>query len=65
MYNEEWAEYYIYLEELRQSGVTNMFGAVPYLNSEFPYMQNAREVLMSWMGNYQKLVDDGIIVRSD
>ena len=27
MINEEWIEYYVYLEELRQSGVTNMFGA--------------------------------------
>ena len=26
MINEEWIEYYVYLEELRQSGVTNMFG---------------------------------------
>jgi predicted RNA-binding protein with PIN domain len=65
MYNEEWTEYYVYLEELRQSGVTNMFGAVPYLTSEFPHIESARKVLMSWMSNYEKLVDDGIIVRSD
>lgn len=24
-----------YLDELRESGVTNMFGAVPYLQEEF------------------------------
>lgn len=31
MINEEWTEYYVFLEVLRQSGVTNMFGATPYL----------------------------------
>jgi hypothetical protein len=28
-------EYFEYLEELRQSGVTNMFGASSYLMREF------------------------------
>ena len=52
MYKKKWTEYYVYLEDLRQSGITNMFGAVPYLSSEFPDIGNAREVLMSWMNNY-------------
>ena len=30
MIKEEWYEYYVYLEELRQSGETNMLGASPY-----------------------------------
>jgi len=34
MINEEWIEYYVYLEELRQSGETNMFGATPYLRED-------------------------------
>lgn len=29
-------EYFTYLEELRHSGITNMYGAVPYLQRAFP-----------------------------
>ncbi len=29
-------EYFDYLEELRQSGTTNMWGAAPYLRKAFP-----------------------------
>ncbi len=63
MYKEAWAEYYVYLENLRRSGIVNMFGAVPYLNEYYPDIENASEVLMSWMNNYDKLIDDGIISR--
>ena len=50
----EMQEYYSYLEELRKSGVTNMFGAGPYLQEEFGLdKRTAREVLMSWMGSYR------------
>ena len=27
--------YWIYLENLRRSGITNMFGAAPYLQNDF------------------------------
>jgi hypothetical protein len=50
----EMQEYYDYLVELRDSGVTNMFGAGPYLQEAFGLdKRTAREVLMSWMGSYR------------
>ena len=39
-----------YLNTLRRSGATNMFGASPYLMNEFGLsMVEARKVLMEWM----------------
>lgn len=47
---EEKAGMFEYLEELRLSGVTNMFGAAPYLMEEFDLTHgNARKVLVAWM----------------
>lgn len=46
-------EYWIYLENLRRSGVTNMFGAAPYLAEEFDLdMAEAKKILVEWMKNY-------------
>ena len=45
--------YWIYLEELRRSGVTNMYGAGPYLANAFGISsRRAREILADWMRNY-------------
>jgi len=64
MIKEEWNEYYVYLEDLRQSGVTNMFGAGPYLQKAYGLNpREAREVLGSWMDNYNELLEKGIISR--
>lgn len=64
MIKEEWYEYYVYLEDLRQSGVTNMFGAAPYLQEEFGLSKKeAREILGNWMTNYEKLLEKEIILR--
>lgn len=53
---EEWAKYYNYLEDLRQSGVTNMFGAVPFLTSDFNIDKElATKILSNWMHNYSAL----------
>jgi len=43
--------YFVYLDALRESGVTNMFGAVPYLTEEFPELSKnqARTILSNWM----------------
>lgn len=43
-----------YLNELRDSGETNMFGATPYLMEEFPELskEEARAVLKEWMGSF-------------
>ena len=41
---------FTYLNRLRESGRTNMFGAVPYLMDEFDIERDeAREVLLDWM----------------
>ena len=46
-------KYWIYLENLRRSGVVNMFGAAPYLQDEFGIDKNrAKEILADWMHNY-------------
>lgn len=46
-------KYWIFLEELRKSGVTNMYGAAPYLQDEFGLSRReAREILADWMQNY-------------
>ena len=46
-------EYWIYLENLRKSGVTNMFGATPYLMEEFDLdRKEASKILSDWMHNY-------------
>ena len=44
-------KYYDYLEELRQSGITNMWGATPYLQVAFPSLgdKRAREIHLDWI----------------
>lgn len=45
------SDYFEYLDELRLSGETNMFGAGEYLQREFGLdRREARDVLMKWMG---------------
>lgn len=45
--------YWIYLEKLRRSGVTNMFGAAPYLQKAFNLTRDeASKILADWMRNY-------------
>ena len=39
----ECQKYFDYLEQLRQSGETNMYGAVPYLQEEFPELRYSPE----------------------
>ncbi len=47
---------FTYLEGLRQSGVTNMFGAGPYLEREFGLNRfEAKEVLIDWMKSYERV----------
>lgn len=44
---------WLYLEWLRRTGQTNMFGAVPYLINEFGFGEKeAIEILSDWMQNY-------------
>ena len=48
-------DYYHFLDDLRESGETNMFGAAPYLRREWPDLTQtqARDVLMSWMDQFE------------
>lgn len=46
-------KYWLYLENLRRSGVTNMFGAARYLVAEFGVTSGeAHDILSDWMRNY-------------
>lgn len=49
-------KYFDYLDRLRESGVTNMYGAAPYLQQEFPELSYDRAqavyVLREWMDRH-------------
>lgn len=46
-------KYFIYLDELRKSGVTNMYGAGLYLEDEFKLSEKqAKEILIEWMTTF-------------
>ncbi len=45
----------VYLDELRESGVTNMFGAGSYLQEEFDLDRTAaRKILSYWMQTFEE-----------
>jgi len=54
--NEEMKqEVYEYLNDLRESGVTNMFGATPYLQEEFDFdKEEAMNWLHAWMRDFER-----------
>jgi len=44
----------VFLNELRRSGETNMFGAGPYVERKFGFDRiTARKYVMDWMENFQ------------
>ena len=51
-------KYFSFLEELRENGITNMMGAVPYLQAEFPELATdrarAREILTAWIHSFDE-----------
>lgn len=48
-------EYFEFLDELRESGKTNMFGARPYLMDEFDLNKGeASTVLSEWMRTFSQ-----------
>ena len=50
LYDELRDDVFDYLEELRESGETNMFGAVPYIQEAFQIDKNiARKFLLDWI----------------
>ena len=53
-------EYYIFLNRLRESGATNMFGAAPYLQNTFDLdRKTASNVLTDWMAWVSDNPDNG------
>ena len=54
-------KYWIFLERLRRSGVTNMFKAAPYLMVEFGMSpKDAQAVLVEWMRHYDRADYEGL-----
>lgn len=54
-------KYWIFLENLRRSGITNMFGAAPYIQQVFDVSKHeAKSILLDWMKNYNPDDYDGI-----
>jgi len=53
-------KYSDFLVALRDSGVTNMFGAGPYLQAEFGLdKREAREILANWMRSFGESLSEG------
>lgn len=47
-------EHLYFLDELREEGVTNMWGAAPYIREEYPEMtkEQASKILFYWMQTF-------------
>ena len=45
-----------FLDDLRESGVTNMFGATSYIEDEYPELssQEAKDLLLYWMDSFNE-----------
>ena len=58
-------KYFDYLDRLRASGVTNMFGAASFLRDEFPELQGDRGrskvIVKEWMSRYEKGAPSGAV----
>lgn len=55
-------KYWIFLEKLRRSGKTNMFGAAPFLMYEFGISKSkATKILCEWMDNYNSADYEGMV----
>jgi len=53
-YDEMKADVFEYLEELRESGEINMFGAISYIEETFEISRNmSRTFLVDWMESYK------------
>jgi hypothetical protein len=54
-------DYLSYLDNLRDSGATNMFHAGPYFMQEFPEINRtqAREIILYWMKTHSQWMETG------
>mgnify|MGYP001336286347 FL=1 len=52
---QENKEHFAFLDTLRESCITNMFGAAPFLQDEFPELDKseARVILAMWMEDFK------------
>lgn len=58
---DQLVESFEFLDDLRESGVTNMFGASVHLQNDLGYDKNtARNIASAWMGTY-----DGVSSAKD
>lgn len=55
--NYEWEIYYQKLENIREDGICNMWGASPYLKEAYPDLsyEQCTDILLSWIANYDEL----------
>jgi hypothetical protein len=54
-------EHLAYLDDLRESGTTNMFGAASYLQREFKLDRHtAKDVLLYWMASFDERHGSGV-----
>ena len=53
---EQLARYLQFLDQLRASGITNMFGARPFLQQEYGELDDAQaaKVLAYWMATFRE-----------
>ena len=55
-------KYFVFLDDLRESGETNMLGAIPYLQQAFPELADdrvrARKILLAWMTHCEECEED-------
>lgn len=68
---EQEKEVFDFLNELRESGATNMFGARPYIIEDIGLPSNeAKRIILLWMnnfnkeGNYDEIIDETAIAQS-
>jgi hypothetical protein len=55
MIEKDYSEEFEYLNELRESGETNMFGAARYLRNDFGLSKyEARDIVLAWMKSFNK-----------
>lgn len=53
MINKE--KVFVFLDNLRESGITNMFGAAPYIEKMFEVeRKTARSLLVEWMETFDE-----------
>ena len=49
----------LFLDTLRESGVTNMFGATPYIEQRFGVnYEEAKQFLVTWMDTFSERHND-------